>query len=160
MLEIQINDKKVRFVSKLTTRKSGNYHAISFSPLHWEKINKIWDLTSVDRKFVAVANADGFAVLRVSKIYEDNVATGICSGYSRTKTQFLFMDYDGLSRDIIYEELNKIMKEFGLRRMLIVQTRPKLEVQSVLNNSEGTNFYDFNREKAYLKLINGVHYGT
>lgn len=134
-------------------QSEGHFHFVSFTPLNWERIVKIWANSKGDKRFFACATMDKYAVLRVTPKDKDNL--GICSGFRGAKRQYLFIDYDNVPLEEIREDVKKIMESNGLRRGLIVRSSPDFDIVEELEYMDGTEFYDFNREKLYKFLING-----
>lgn len=132
-------------------KEPGHFHFISFTPLKWETVKEIWLKTSACRKFLAVCLQDKYAVVRVTEKNEE--ALGICSGWRNGPSQHLFIDYDDVPLNKIDGEVTAIIKQYKLRRGIIVQTRPGFKVVRQIDNWDGTNFYDYDREKAYRLII-------
>jgi len=152
-IKTKIKGKTIFFEGKDEIKiAGGNWHCISFTPTPWETIKKIWGSSGCCQKFVSVAILDKQAVLRVYP-KENNMSIGICSGWRGAKNQFLFMDFDWVKYETVIKEFTSIILKYGMKRGLIIKSRPELKIVRVIKNVDGENFYDFDRENAYRKLI-------
>lgn len=154
---------------------------------------------------INIPGTSKFIFLRAKIVDVDNSVIGLNSGKSRNTNHYILMDYDNLlDYSGLHDELFEIMKAYGLKRAMIIESSPgkyhvvsftpqsfanimKImsestcdknqlahtakygystirftakhgftpKVKEILRNDDGTNFYDFEAENAYVELLGG-----